>query len=267
MRQRKETDMTDEQHVVELLELALAGRPDRVTDLLLGEQPAEVRAVYRAVGESLAALALAEPTSPPSAALRERLMKTLAQRKRAAARPALLVIDMLNDHLTPGRPLEVPRAREVVPALVARLDEARKNGVPVLYVVDQHEPDDPDFEQWPSHNVRGTPGDEVWPALAPKPGDRIVTKPTYSAFTQSNLEAVLEELRVDTLVLTGCLTEIGVLATATRALELGFAVEVPPDSQAGSSEEAEKAAMTFLRLMPPYGLTRKARLERIASAA
>jgi nicotinamidase-related amidase len=134
-------------------------------------------------------------------------------------------------------------------------------------VVDQHDPDDPDLEQWPTHNVRGTPGDEVWPPLAPKPGDRIVTKPTYSAFTQSNLEALLEELKVDTLVLTGCLTEMGVLATATRALELGFAVEIPPDSQAGSSAQAEAAAMSFLRLMPPYGLTRKARLERIASAA
>ena len=171
---------------------------------------------------------------------------------------------MLNDHLTPGRPLEVPRARDVVPALSARLDEARKKGIPVVYIVDQHEADDPDLELWPAHNIRGTPGDEVWPALAPKPGDRVVTKPTYSAFTSSTLEQVLDELKVDTLVLTGCLTEIGMLATATRALELGFAVDVPADSQAGSSEEAEKAAMTFLRLMPPYGLTRKARLERYA---
>jgi nicotinamidase-related amidase len=74
---------------------------------------------------------------------------------------------------------------------------------------------------------------------------------------------VLDELKVDTLVLTGCLTEIGMLATATHALEMGFAVEVPPDSQAGASAEAEQMAMGLLTLMPPYGAARKARLERI----
>jgi len=91
-----------------------------------------------------------------------------------------------------------------------------------------------------------------------------VTKATYSAFTSSSLETVLEELQVDTLVMTGCLTEIGMLATATRALELGYAVDVPADCQAGSSEETETAAMTFLRLMPPFGGARKKRLEKLA---
>ncbi len=120
----------------------------------------------------------------------------------------------------------------------------------------------------PAHNIRGTAGDEVWPPLAPQPGDHLVTKPTYSAFTRSTLEAVLDELHVgDTLVLTGCLTEIGVLATATRALELGYAVEVPPDSQAGTSEEAEKMALGLLRLMPPYGAARKARLDKLEAPA
>jgi nicotinamidase-related amidase len=261
------TTMTEEEQTLALLELALAGRPDRVLDMVVGGESPAVQAEYRAIVEALASLGRSEETVSPVPAVRARLMATLAARKRAVTRSALLVIDMLNDHLTPGRPLEVPRARDVVPALSARLEEARATGVPVVYVVDQHEADDPDLELWPAHNIRGTPGDEVWPAIAPKPGDRIVTKPTYSAFTSSNLEQVLDELQVDTLVLTGCLTEIGMLATATRALELGFAVDVPADSQAGSSAEAEQAAMAFMRLMPPYGLTRKARLERLAQHA
>jgi nicotinamidase-related amidase len=261
------TAMTEEDQTLALLELALAGRPERVVDMVLGVQPPQVTAAYGGIVESLAALGRAEDAASPGPALRGRLMQSLTARKATATRRAVLVIDMLNDHLTPGRPLEVPRAREVVPALSARLDEARKDGTPVVYVVDQHDPNDPDLEIWPAHNIRDTLGDEIWPALAPKPGDRVVTKPTYSAFTSSTLEAVLDELKVDTLVMTGCLTEIGMLATATRALELGFAVEMPPDSQAGSSEEAEKAAMSILRLMPPYGLTRKARLERLAVAA
>ena len=142
---------------------------------------------------------------------------------------------MLNDHLTPGSSVEVPRARDIVPAVAARLDAARAAGLPVVYVVDQHDPDDADLDLWTTHNVAGTTGGEVWPALAPKDGDTIVTKPTYSAFAASDLDGVLDGLAVDTLVLTGCLTEVGIMATAMDALQRGYAVEVPPDAQAGSS--------------------------------
>ena len=106
------------------------------------------------------------------------------------------------DHLAPGRPLEVPRARSIVPAGQAARRGASVEGVLVVYVLDRHEADDSELDEWMGHAVEGTEGAEVRPPLAPKPGDRLVTKPTYSGFTGSNLESVLEELQVDTLVLT-----------------------------------------------------------------
>ncbi len=72
---------------------------------------------------------------------------------------------------------------------------------------------------------------------------------------------MLDDLKVDTIVLTGCLTEIAILATATEALQRGFAVEVPADAQAGSSEGAEQVVLGVLGVMPPYGPARRARLE------
>ncbi|MGH7296386.1 MAG: cysteine hydrolase family protein, partial [Polyangiaceae bacterium] len=123
------------------------------------------------------------------------------------------------------------------------------------------------LEQWMSHAVEGTEGAEVWPPLAPKPGDRLVTKPTYSAFTASELEAVLDELRVDTLVLTGCATEVHLLTTAMDALQRGFAVELPADAQAGNSEAGERFALAVLGALVPYAPARKARLERLGAAA
>jgi nicotinamidase-related amidase len=176
----------------------------------------------------------------------------------------MLVVDMQNDHLTRGRPLEVPRARDIVPALVARLDLARREGIPIVYVLDEHEPDDSDLDIWGTHNVKGTPGAEVWPALAPKPGDLVVRKPTYSAFVRSNLADVLSELRVDTLVLTGCATEVGLLATATDALQRGYAVEIPPDAQAGATAASEQVALGLVQLLAPYGSARKALLRELA---
>lgn len=47
-------------------------------------------------------------------------------------------------------------------------------------------------------------------------------KPSYSAFFATELASVLDELKIDTLVLAGCLTEIGIMATATDAKKLGL---------------------------------------------
>ena len=92
-------------------------------------------------------------------------------------------------------------------------------------------------------------------------------KPSYSAFYESELTHVLDELKVDTLVLAGCLTEIGVMATATDAMQQGFAIEVPADSQAGSCVELEMAALGVMNVMAPFGPSRKKRLDRLAAAA
>lgn len=256
--------MTDDHTLADVLELVLAGRPERVTAVMVASAPSEARAAYALVRDAIAALAGEEQPVDPPAPLRSRLMTTLAARAAAKAtrRKAVLVCDMLNDHLTPGRPLEVPRARAIVPALAALLDDARMSGVPVVYVLDRHRHDDPELDVWGSHAVEGTEGAEVWPPLAPKPGDVQVTKPAISAFFQTELEKTLDELGVDTLVLTGCATEVQLMATATDALQRGFAVEMPADSQAGTSEPAERVTMAVLAALAPYAPARIARLEK-----
>jgi hypothetical protein len=177
--------VTEDDLRAELLALIASGRPERLMDLALStlegddQTRAAARAELASLGETFSTLALAEPSASPSGALRSRIVATMKARAAEARRKrAILVIDMLNDHLTPGRALEVPRARAIVPALQARLEAARLAGVPVVYVCDEHEPDDSDLESWAVHNVRGTEGAQVWAPLAPQPGDRIVTNPT-----------------------------------------------------------------------------------------
>jgi nicotinamidase-related amidase len=261
------SDPTDEEErAAALLAFALGARPERITDAMLASEPPEVKAAVGRVHETLAALALGAadgPAAPPlPEELRARIFETIVQ-KRRTPRAALVIIDMVNDHLRPGVALEVPRARTIVPALKARIARARAEQMPIVYVVDQHAEDDSDLDfvdGWGAHNVAGTAGAEVWSELAPESGDRVVTKPTYSAFTESNLSEVLDELRVDALVLTGCLTEIGLMATAKDALERGFAVDIPADSQAGSHPDLERSALVTLSAMAPYGPARAALL-------
>lgn len=256
---------TPDEKVADLLAVLLAGRSDQLADLALGDVAVRLAPELAAMREGLAAMALANDPVAPSAGLRARILSSVAE-KTVEPRRALVVIDMQNDALNPGGPLEVPRARAIVPALAARIDAARREGTPVVYVVDVHEPDDSDLDSWAAHNIVGSKGAEVWPELAPKPGEVVVQKPTYSAFTRSRLADVLKELGVDTLVLTGCLTEVGILATATEALQRGYAVEVPPDSQAGANPVNEQFAMGIMQLLPPYGPAREALLESLRAA-
>ncbi len=266
-RERPQEDLPQQDGAeADLLAFVLAARHERLADLATATLPSPARAALPSMYDTLAAMALAAQPVAPSAALRARLLASFAKRQEKP-RTALVVVDMLKDHLTPGRPAEVPRAREIVPALAKRIEDARKDGVPVVFVVDEHDANDPDLEMWGAHNVRGTDGPEVWPDLKPLAEDLVVKKATYSAFVGSNLQNVLDDLKVETLVLTGCLTELGLLATATDAMQRGFAVDVPPDSQAGASPELEQVAIGLMRILAPYGPARKARLEMLARAA
>lgn len=233
-----------------LLEMVLSGTPDRVLDALAGASPddaadlVEIREMLGYLGSSV------EPVEPPPG-LRDRILGQKLRPKRPS-RPVFLVCDMIKDHLTPGRPLEVPRARGIVASLKERLKEARSKSIPVIYVCDSHAPGDPDLQEWPAHAVEGTEGAEVWPDLAPEPGDWIVRKRTYSAFTGSDLGPTLDRLEADSIVLTGCATEVHLFATAVEALQRGFVVSIPPDCQAGLSELAEQVTLGTLSTMVPF---------------
>jgi nicotinamidase-related amidase len=162
---------------------------------------------------------------------------------------ALLVIDMLNDFVLEGAPLEVPRSREVLPAIKREIEAARKEGRPVIYVCDAHQRDDVEFSRfgWPPHAVEGTEGAQVVQELAPRSADVVVKKRTYSGFYQSRLQEVLEGLGVDTLRLTGCVTHICVLFTASDAVLRGYRVRVVRDAVAGLAPEDHEAALRIMK--------------------
>ena len=233
-----------------LLGRLLVGSPDLALDATVTPSPEDTQDLT-SLRADLVELASAAPPVVPSPGLRARLLAA-RPRPRRPQRPALLVLDMLVDHLTPCRPLEIPRARDIVPALKSRLAEARRVGIPVVYVCDSHAPDDPDLALWPLHALEGTEGAAVWPELAPEPGDHVVKKPTYSGFNRSTLGPLLEELGADQIILTGCATELGLHATAVEALQRGYVVTIPPDSQAGVSAMAESMTLVNLSAMPPY---------------
>ncbi len=162
---------------------------------------------------------------------------------------ALLVIDMLNDFVREGAPLEVPSTRKVIPAIKKEIDRAHREGEPVIFVCDAHEPNDSEFKRfgWPEHAVKGTLGAQVVDELKPGKDDIVVEKTTYSGFYNTKLQSTLETLGVDTVRLTGCVTHICVLFTASDAVLRGYNVEVVKDAVAGLSDEDHEAGLRIMK--------------------
>lgn len=158
---------------------------------------------------------------------------------------ALVVVDMLNDFVLPGAPLEVPDTRKIVPALRRRIGRARRSGELVVYVCDAHRKKDPEFARmgWPPHGVEGTPGAAVVSALSPEPGDVVVEKKTYFGFHKTALDAVLRGKGIRKLTLAGCVASICILYISAEAAIRGYHVTVDERYVAGFSPDTNAFAL------------------------
>ncbi len=162
---------------------------------------------------------------------------------------ALLIIDMLNDFVLEGAPLEVPDARKVIPAIRKAIESAREKNCPVIYICDTHDRDDKEFSRfgWPSHAVSGTKGAEVVAELQPEKHDIVTEKTTYSGFYNTRLDETLKNLGINTLILTGCVTHICVLFTASDAILREYNVTVIEDGVAGLAKEDHDAGLRIMK--------------------
>jgi nicotinamidase/pyrazinamidase len=176
-----------------------------------------------------------------------------ASRRSAAARPtitrvltyspgtALLVVDVQNDFADPQGSLSVRGAEQIIPTINAAIRAAQTAESPVIYTQDWHPPSTPHFEKdggiWPVHCVQGTWGAEFHPDLLVLPDAPIVRKGSggedgYSAFSvrdpisgdvqRTRLAELLEERRVERVVLAGLATDYCVKESGLDAIRLGF---------------------------------------------
>lgn len=164
-------------------------------------------------------------------------------------REPLLIIDMLNDFVLERAPLEVPDARKIIPSIKREIEAARRNKNPVIYVCDAHAPDNKEFTRfgWHPHAIKGTNGARIIDALKPLKDDIVIEKTTYSGFYETDLDDTLKKLDVDSLRITGCVTHICVLFTASDAVLRGYKVSVVRDGVAGLAQEDHDAALRIMK--------------------
>ncbi|MCD6289659.1 MAG: cysteine hydrolase [Anaerolineae bacterium] len=159
-------------------------------------------------------------------------------------RTAVIVVDMQNDFAKPEGKLHVPTAQTIVGPIARLLARAREVGVFIIYTQDTHGERDPEYRIWGEHARAGTWGADIIAELAPRPGDEIVQKPRYDAFYASRMEDVLRSHpAIDTLIITGTVTNICVLHTAGSAALRWYKLVVPKDAVAALSEFDQEAAL------------------------
>src|SRR5690606_38791002 len=112
-----------------------------------------------------------------------------------------------------------------------------------IYICDNHEEDDKEFDMFPPHCIAGTEGSQIIQQLQVKDGDKIIKKRRYSAFYGTDLDLYLREKGVDEIYLVGVCTNICVLYTAADARNLAYKVNVFKEGVASFDEEAHEFAL------------------------
>ncbi|HEX6513824.1 MAG TPA: isochorismatase family cysteine hydrolase [Chloroflexota bacterium] len=189
------------------------------------------------------------------------------------ARTAMLFFDALNVYLHPKDP-EVKAAVEHSGVLVAmqKINQAARDaGIAVFYAQADHRPDFKDFaphivdrghqqaspepyKTTPPAAVSGSWEAEIVPELAPQSGDYVIKKHRWSSFFQTHLELSLRTAGIDTIMLAGGSTEVGIASTAYAARDLDFNLIVLRDAcrsgRAGVDDFfAEQVFPVFTRVM------------------
>lgn len=191
-------------------------------------------------------------------------------------RTGVLFFDMLNAYYRGGDTATQQRMEPVVSNCVRIMKAARAVDIPIFYARADHRQDgadcatqftdtEPNLNPWPdpttAHHFVPVARHDTWHAeiineLMPEPEDYVILKHRWSAFYQTHLELSLRTRGIDTIVLAGGSTEVGIASTAYSARDMDFNLVIIRD--ACSSGHLDNHEQLMKRVFP--------RMARIRSA-
>ena len=167
---------------------------------------------------------------------------------------ALLIVDMNKAFVGKGAPLEVPLAIDNVPRIKRLLETCRSISMPVIHVSHVFRKEGNDrglmYEFWPvlGEGVleEGSDGTEIYPDIAPIEGEIVIAKHRYSAWFGTDLDIIVRNLKVDTLIICGTTTDRCTGITAYEAFMRDMKVIFPEDANATFQDEVHRGMIISL---------------------
>jgi nicotinamidase-related amidase len=182
---------------------------------------------------------------------------------------ALLIIDMQRDFVEPGGFGEalgndVTPLQAVIAPCRRMLDAARGMGMLVIHTREGHSPDLADCppskivrgggairigDAGPMGRilVRGEPGHDIVPELYPQPGEVVVDKPGKGAFFATDLDHILHNRGIRSLIVCGVTTEVCVNTTVREANDRGYECVVLADCVGSYFPEFQRVALQMIK--------------------
>jgi biuret amidohydrolase len=185
------------------------------------------------------------------------------------SRSALVIIDMQRDFLLPGGFGEtlgndVSLLAAAVEPCRRLLSAARETGLLVIHTREGHRPDLSDAPRAkvergaPSMRIgaagpmgriliRGEPGHDIIPELYPIAGEPVVDKPGKGAFYATDLQSILQNRAIESLIVCGVTTEVCVHTTVREANDRGYRCVVPGDCCASYFPEFHALGLRMIK--------------------
>ncbi len=162
---------------------------------------------------------------------------------------ALMIVDMVKDFTEPAGAVYYPETGAILPNIRKVLQKCRENHVLIVFLQQRMRKGKPDpaFAGMRPNCIEGSGGEELDSSLTVEEGDYIIPKRRYSGFFGTDLDLVLRENGIDTVVVAGTKTNCCVRATVEDAFYRNYKVVVLSDCVSTNSEEITQVHLDDIR--------------------
>lgn len=158
----------------------------------------------------------------------------------------ILFIDIINDFNFNGSEKLLEHTKAILPHLKKLREYGKENNIPIIYVNDHYGYWQADFHKIIAH-CENEFSQDIISELKPDDNDYFLIKPQHSAFFQTPLHSLLNELNRTHLIMAGIAGDICILFTAKDAYMYRYSMHIPKNCMASEEQDGNEYALYLMR--------------------